>query len=253
MSLEQIKELSAYNLAAMADCLSPDDMESPGAKMLVRVRDNVVEAIKNGSITLDDFDDNGQLHEISDNAPSVYTHELWSQFVDLGAYLEDPEMGEWPDDLNRVAGIALYQIADRLGHAICERWRDEWQCPTCGEGVDPHGMCDQDTCGNVDDNQDDECGDHCGTECAYVEDEADQDTPADDVITGPVDLDQVADRDRRQAEEAQIQAETDSDMRRMDALRIGHEIEVRAHRWMVATVTAILAVVGIVTTVAVMS
>lgn len=42
-------------------------------------------------------------------------------------------------------------------------------------------------------------------------------------------------------------------MRRMDVLRIGHEIEVRAHRWMVATVTAILAVVGIVTTVAVMS
>lgn len=269
MSLEEIKVLSAYSLAGMADCQCPDDRESPGAKMLVRVRDNVVEGIENESITLDDFDDSGQLHEIADGAPSVYTHELWSQFVDLGAYFEDPDIeGEWPNDLNRAASIALYQIADRLAHAICERWRDEWQCPVCGSDTDAADECGN-GCAYTDsgDDETDQDGGHPsdhvleyerrGTFCQTCGTWLDQDTPAEAVTTGPVTLDPIidliADRERREAEEARISAETDSDIRRMDAIRIGHEIEVRAWRAMVATVTAILALVGIVTTVAVMS
>lgn len=169
MTLEEIREATSYDLASMADCSCPDSLTSPGARMLDHVRDGVVGGIERGSITLDDFDDSGQLHEIADNAPSIYTHELWSQFLDLGAYSEDPEIeGEWPNDLNKAAGIALYQIADRLAHALCEAWREGWECSVCGESAD------EGTCSDVDG-----CTNPAGALVALVNERLSADTPAD--------------------------------------------------------------------------
>lgn len=115
MNLDDMRKLSAYELAGMAECGNPDSTESAGAALLASVRDDVAEAIENRR-TLDDA-----AHEIADKAPDVYTAKRWAEFVDLAAYQEDPELGEWPENLTDAAGIALYQIAERLVSAL---WAD---------------------------------------------------------------------------------------------------------------------------------
>jgi hypothetical protein len=106
-----------WTLADMADCASPDTLESPGAKFLERVQDDVNERDAD-SFSGDYLHD--AAHEIADNAPDVYTHARWLQFADLCAYNEEPEQGEWPSDLTNAAGIALYQIAYRLAVKLLE-------------------------------------------------------------------------------------------------------------------------------------
>lgn len=109
---------NAWSLAVAAECASPDTLESPGAAFLLSVQDAVND--------YDECPDDDAIHEIADGAPDVYTHKRWQEFVDLAAYSED--LSEWgpidPDDLERaVAGVALYQIAERLARALIEeRW-----------------------------------------------------------------------------------------------------------------------------------
>lgn len=168
MSLDEIKELNAYHLSGMADCASPDSLTSAGALMLESIRNSIVENIEGGYITLDNLNDSGQLHEIADNAPSVYTHPKWLQFVDLGAYTEEPESGEWPRDLDKAASVALYQIADRLAHLLAQEWQHGWECDGCGrEGEDAADCVDR---------------------CAYADEEEEEEVPAEAILTGPVDL-----------------------------------------------------------------
>lgn len=127
-TLEQIKEWTyALSGKGLADCGSPDSLDSAGMAFLTSVRDAVVEAIEAGTFDPDDDsrdNDNGEVHQIADNAPDVYTHARWKEFVDLAAYQEDPEMGEWPDDLTETAGVALYQIAERLVYGLLSEWRE---------------------------------------------------------------------------------------------------------------------------------
>lgn len=127
-TLDEIKSWTfALSGKDLADCMSPDSLESPGMGFLTSVRDATVELIESGNLDPEDDshdNDNGEIHEIADAAPSVYTYTLWAEFADLGAYQEEPEYGEWPDDLNKVAGVALYQIAERLAHAIIREWRE---------------------------------------------------------------------------------------------------------------------------------
>lgn len=127
--IRALTSLNPYSLADMAGCSQPDEGRtrrrrhwSPGAELLSDVRDCVVEAIRDGSITVDDRDDRGQLSEIADRAPSIYTYARWREFVDLGAWQEESEFGDWPDDLTETAGIALYQIAMRLCQALVDEW-----------------------------------------------------------------------------------------------------------------------------------
>lgn len=125
-TLEEIKGWT-FVLSSEADCGSPDSLESAGMAFLTSVRDAVVEGIEDGTFEPDGDgrdDDNGAVHAIADGAPSIYTHTLWKQFVDLCAYQEEPEFGEWPDDLEKAGGIALFQIAERLVYAILREWRD---------------------------------------------------------------------------------------------------------------------------------
>lgn len=127
--IRALTSLNPFELASMANCGNPDEGRtrhrkrwSAGAAFLADVRDAVVEAIRDGSITPDDRDDRGQILEIADGAPSVYTHARWQQFVDLAAYQEDPEHSDWPDSLTDAAGIALYQVAERLCNALVDAW-----------------------------------------------------------------------------------------------------------------------------------
>src|SRR5262245_1287171 len=117
MDIEEIRGLTAFRLADVAECLCPDSPDSPGALFLTSVRDAWIEAIEDGPV----HDD--QIHEIADNAPDVYTYQRWCEFVDLGAWQEEAEACEWPKDLTDAAGVALYQIAERLCWALLDKYQ----------------------------------------------------------------------------------------------------------------------------------
>lgn len=258
MTIDEMRDASAYTLAEMAQCESPDTNGSPGAKFLISVRDEVVRAIEGRRITLDDFDDHGQCHGIADDAPSIWTHERWRQFVDLGAYNEEPEIDDaWPTDLNQAAGIALYQIADRLTRELCQAWREGWECPVCGEGVGGPSGCT--------DDEDDGCQNEArhlirmvaermdakGTQTAVealpvrtrgvalAEAMQADSVPVEAVLTGPVDLPPVHDPildliDRAEASDMGI---------RVTRAAMAHDRAVSRFRRKVWTVAGLLAVI----------
>jgi hypothetical protein len=123
--LTEIREWSVFALADsdLADCGSPDNHESPGARLLIATRDAFLEyvATKPDATGEDVRDD---VSDIAADLVSVYTHERWQQFADLAAYQEEPESGEWPQDLTAAAEVALYQIVERLVFALAQRLDD---------------------------------------------------------------------------------------------------------------------------------
>ncbi|MGH7612223.1 MAG: hypothetical protein ACREN4_09415 [Candidatus Dormibacteria bacterium] len=112
-------------LASLAECHSPDNRESAGTVFLRHVAEAVAEQIDDGQdLAADDLSDT--ISEIADGAPDVYTHQRWLEFVDLCAYEEDiSELAGAEADLTKLAGYALYQIADRLARALFEEARVE--------------------------------------------------------------------------------------------------------------------------------
>ncbi|AOQ27045.1 OCR-like antirestriction protein [Streptomyces phage Goby] len=126
--IESIKQRGAYSLASDADTLSPDDHRSAGALFLIQVRDSLLEEIEwrvNNGWTVKDSAEDIRDHDgygvIADQAPSIYTNEVWKQFVDLGGYNEDLEPHDLnAGDLSKIPGIALYHIAWRLAEVLTE-------------------------------------------------------------------------------------------------------------------------------------
>ncbi len=117
-AVSEIKELSAYELATLADCSYPDGRTSEGALFLNGVRDAVIGSFVAGELTED------EIHEIADSAPSIYTYTLWQQFADLAAYNEVLDV--MPDSLSDAANVALYQIADRLATELARMLNDNY-------------------------------------------------------------------------------------------------------------------------------
>lgn len=140
-------DLTTWHLANLADCGSPDRGDgigttpptdnadpSPGAEFLRRVANGVAEqiawAVDNDEADPDTLRDELP-HQVADDAVPIYTRDIWSTFMDLAAYREDPsELGYDCADMERAAGVCLYMIADRLAAALVEEWADE------REGVD---------------------------------------------------------------------------------------------------------------------
>lgn len=125
-ALAEVNDWSTFLLSDEAGCSSPDSASSEGATFLANVRDATVELIESHLDEIEDaewFDsanDDGSVSEIADGAPSIYTHQLWSEFTDLGAYNEDPTDLGFDDttDMNRLASVCLYIIAERLANAV---------------------------------------------------------------------------------------------------------------------------------------
>lgn len=131
--------LTTWHLANLADCGSPDKpdrygfdpspnglsfLPSPGAQFLRLVADSTAEAIDYAG---EDFDpDSYDPCEDADGSVPVYAHELWSTFVDLAAYNEDPsELGyDSESDMETLARVCLYMIAERLAVALVAEWAD---------------------------------------------------------------------------------------------------------------------------------
>lgn len=110
---EYARNLNVYQLTTLADCGRPESSRGHGAQFLECVQADTIDAIERGEL------DERRVHEISDGAPSVYTHERWVEFVDLCAYQED--VREYVTDESNptsMAGVALYLIAERLVRAL---------------------------------------------------------------------------------------------------------------------------------------
>jgi len=97
-----------YVLAIQADCAGPDFDSCPGAYFLLGIQDSCNEYLRDYP---DDITED-TAHEIADGAIPVYTHEMWTTFVDLAAY--DEESDDPNPDLHGQARLALYAIAYRL-------------------------------------------------------------------------------------------------------------------------------------------
>lgn len=112
---------TAFALARLAECYSPDSPDSPGARFLDSIEADYRDRRDEGS-----YDEDDTPHEIADNAVPVYTHERWQTFVDLGAYEEDTtDLGDDGSDLTQSAATALYMIAERLVRALHDEIGDE--------------------------------------------------------------------------------------------------------------------------------
>lgn len=133
---------TSWELANLAKVTSPDAHDgigfsadqdvmvhvaggSPGARFLRSIAYDVSALIEDGLSTRDD-DHHDALHDLADSAVPIYTHEMWSTFVDLAAYTEDvSELSAEDTSMNRQAAIALYMIAERLAFALIEAEKAE--------------------------------------------------------------------------------------------------------------------------------
>jgi hypothetical protein len=116
----QIRQYSPNGLAVLADCHNDNDAAD---EFLIGIRDAVIELTD--EIGADDWQrlavENyaGAIDELRDSAVSVYTWEKWQQFIGTRAWSED--LSDWmPDttDLDKLAALALYSIAQRLAVAL---------------------------------------------------------------------------------------------------------------------------------------
>lgn len=152
-SVEEIKALQAHELADIIDCQRPDSPSSPGAVFLAMVRSEVVSAIEYHRFATEDR--SGVISEIAADAPDVYSYGKWLEFVDLCAWSEQADDGEWSSDLDTAGSQALRQIAERLAYALVEGWEahndeqadededeDEEPCHYCGGLEDQHAIRD---------------------------------------------------------------------------------------------------------------
>jgi hypothetical protein len=117
--------LNAFQLARLADCSSPDTLESAGARFLLGVQEDVAETVDYYTDGSTDDQRTEDSHEIANNAVPIYTHDLWLTFVDLGAYNEDLDevcfpWGNLQDDSENYPHTALYLIAERLATALLD-------------------------------------------------------------------------------------------------------------------------------------
>lgn len=113
-------EQNPYELARLAECFTPDRLDSAGAEFLRSVRIAVEEA----SVTSTPDEVREEIFELVDGCVPNYTHPRWLTFVDLGAYEED--ISDYStENLTEAAGIALLTIGERLAFALVEQYENE--------------------------------------------------------------------------------------------------------------------------------
>jgi hypothetical protein len=126
--LDAVREMTVHALANnVSDISGPDEVNSPGAQFLDRVRDAVIESLE-WKTQNDDVDLahaarrlREDSHELADGAVPIYTFNRWETFVDLGAWQVDiEEYRGGGEDMTQLAGIALYEVARTLTDSLCE-------------------------------------------------------------------------------------------------------------------------------------
>lgn len=111
---------NAYELAGLAECSSPNEVTSPGAEWLELIQTSVEEWYADDDEDGRDIED--AVFEMADSLVPIYTHQRWEVFTDLAAYQEEVLDSLLYDDeqvdMTKLAGVALYQLAERLIWAL---------------------------------------------------------------------------------------------------------------------------------------
>ena len=116
---------SPFQLAGYAECCSPDTRESAGASFLAHAARDLAERVDYIQGEGNEVDPSEVAWQVADNAPDVYTHPMWSEFVDLAAYQEDPtDLGCDGSDMEQSARVCLYMIAERMCYALLAEWEE---------------------------------------------------------------------------------------------------------------------------------
>lgn len=125
--LAELMQATAYELADMADVSRTGG--GAGDRFLLDVRDAWAnELINDEGLPLAPDEAEDVWNQIADDAPSVYTGRKWEQFTDLSAWSEDvSDLAGDITDMDKLASIALYMIADRLLHALYNELHDDDQ------------------------------------------------------------------------------------------------------------------------------
>lgn len=134
---------NAYQLSILADCSTPTNSESAGARFLMGVAD----AFYDG---LDDLREEAEPQDLFYEwaEPSVYTQEMWEQFVDI-ATQEDPEI---EGTMEQMASYALVKVGERLLWALWEE-AQERTCEDCKGDLSADEMIVCTDCGAERDRQ----------------------------------------------------------------------------------------------------
>lgn len=114
-----VSNLTVWELARLADVTEPDSQSSAGAAFLRSVQDAVVESWENGAFDAP-YIEGDTISEIADDAPDIYNHRRMMELIDLAAYQEEiePELVGVNPTFIDLAGLALYQVAERLAYAL---------------------------------------------------------------------------------------------------------------------------------------
>jgi len=120
-----------YALANWADVAGPNNLYSPGAEWLEAVHTEALELIEqieeegwSVKLLLKDGDALDLITESADRVVPIYTHKIWSVFVDLAAYQEDLSDFGPIEEMEQAAMVSLYLIAERLISATLWDWAD---------------------------------------------------------------------------------------------------------------------------------
>lgn len=119
-------ELSLSELESLADVRGIDDA---GREYLIRVAEGVEEAYADYEGRTDEFSD--LVHEVVDNALSVYTYEIWKTFVGLCAWDEDVSEYGTSEGMTQAASVAIFMIGERLANAIWCKLQEEGEYKPC--------------------------------------------------------------------------------------------------------------------------
>lgn len=143
MSPDEIRALTSYSLAGMANCQGPDAIDSPGADYLDSVRIAVLEAFDYHRNDVPNLMDH--CSDVAGEVLTVYTHPRWLVFVDLCAYQEDvSDLGPL-EDMETAAVWANAQIGDRLVSELVDSltaWVDEQEEATDDDDSAPIGSAE---------------------------------------------------------------------------------------------------------------
>lgn len=123
LPLDSSGRVARFALAGMTDAGHPDSFDSPGAVWLEQVGRAALAVWRTDGIAGDDWSD--VAHELADDMVPIYTHELWTVFVDLAGWQVDTQDYGQPEDMTQGASWALYEIARSLVWSLFEDWAGE--------------------------------------------------------------------------------------------------------------------------------
>lgn len=119
-----VRAMSAYRLAGMADAQAPDSPISPGAEFLTDVRDAIVDLVEASEDDAETIDQDA-VYAAVDAAVPIYTHTIWTTYVDLQAYQIDPADIGFENvmdvaSIERLATASIAYIGEQLADSIIQ-------------------------------------------------------------------------------------------------------------------------------------